>query len=234
MKEASAGPRLSLSYLLKGLKELLYNNPALVMNVFDVQGHLILGHKNVLREGFVGLKTRALEGLENPDRDEKARSFLKSVVICCDAIRDFGMRYAEEAERLAEACEDAQRRQELMAIAERCRRVPFHPPRDFREAVQALWLTECGAFAAYGMTGIFAIGRCDQYLYPFYAKDKAEGRITEEEATGLLEELLIDAQKHPENYRDLVVRISGYSAYFTDIGKTLQDEIIQRTEFHSQ
>ena len=42
---------------------------------------------------------------------------------------------------------------------------------------------------------------------------------------------LIDAQLHPENYRDLVVRVSGYSAYFTDIGKTLQDEIIQRTEF---
>lgn len=43
--------------------------------------------------------------------------------------------------------------------------------------------------------------------------------------------ILLDAQKHPENYRDLAVRVSGYSAYFTDLGKPLQDEIISRTEF---
>jgi formate C-acetyltransferase len=42
---------------------------------------------------------------------------------------------------------------------------------------------------------------------------------------------LRDAQLHPENHRDLVVRVSGYSAYFTDLGKPLQDEIIQRTAF---
>lgn len=65
LREAAAVPRLSLSYLYKGLKELLYNNPALIMNVFDVQGHLILGHKNILREGFAGLKARALDGLRS-------------------------------------------------------------------------------------------------------------------------------------------------------------------------
>lgn len=41
---------------------------------------------------------------------------------------------------------------------------------------------------------------------------------------------LIDAQKHPENYRDLLVRIAGYSAYFTELSKDLQDDIIARTE----
>jgi formate C-acetyltransferase len=39
------------------------------------------------------------------------------------------------------------------------------------------------------------------------------------------------AQLHPEEYKDLVVRVSGYSALFTDLGKPLQDEIISRTEF---
>lgn len=42
---------------------------------------------------------------------------------------------------------------------------------------------------------------------------------------------LRDAQAHPEKYRDLVVRVSGYSAYFTDLGKAIQDEIIARTAF---
>jgi len=43
-------------------------------------------------------------------------------------------------------------------------------------------------------------------------------------------ETLLDAQKHPENYRDLIVRVAGYSAYFVDLGKPVQDEIIARTE----
>jgi pyruvate-formate lyase len=41
-------------------------------------------------------------------------------------------------------------------------------------------------------------------------------------------DLLKDAQKHPEDYRYLLVRVTGYNAYFTTIGKELQDEIIAR------
>jgi formate C-acetyltransferase len=40
--------------------------------------------------------------------------------------------------------------------------------------------------------------------------------------------VLRDAQKHPENYRHLLVRITGYNAYFTAVGRELQDEVIQR------
>ncbi len=42
--------------------------------------------------------------------------------------------------------------------------------------------------------------------------------------------ILLDAQKHPEHYQDLVVRVSGFSAYFNDLQKSIQDEIIARTE----
>jgi formate C-acetyltransferase len=44
-------------------------------------------------------------------------------------------------------------------------------------------------------------------------------------------ETLRQAQAHPEEYRSLVVRVAGYSAYFTELDKALQDEIIRRTEF---
>ena len=40
---------------------------------------------------------------------------------------------------------------------------------------------------------------------------------------------LREAQKHPENYRDLIVRVAGYSDYFNDLGEDLQEEIIKRT-----
>ena len=41
--------------------------------------------------------------------------------------------------------------------------------------------------------------------------------------------ILRDAQKHPENYRDLVVRVAGFSAFFTKLAKGVQDEVIERT-----
>jgi pyruvate formate-lyase/glycerol dehydratase family glycyl radical enzyme len=46
-------------------------------------------------------------------------------------------------------------------------------------------------------------------------------------------ETLIEARKHPENYRNLLVRVAGYSAYFVELSPELQDEIIARTE-HSR
>ena len=42
-------------------------------------------------------------------------------------------------------------------------------------------------------------------------------------------EMLSDAQKHPEKYGDLVIRVAGYAAYFVDLAKGAQDQIIERT-----
>ncbi|MEH6906782.1 choline trimethylamine-lyase [Neobacillus drentensis] len=44
---------------------------------------------------------------------------------------------------------------------------------------------------------------------------------------------LIEAQKHPERYRDLIVRVAGYSAFFVELCKDVQDEIISRTMLKS-
>ena len=42
-------------------------------------------------------------------------------------------------------------------------------------------------------------------------------------------EVLIDAQKHPENHRGLLIRVAGYTAFYVELGKEVQDEIIGRT-----
>lgn len=44
-------------------------------------------------------------------------------------------------------------------------------------------------------------------------------------------EMLIDAKEHPENYQDLLVRVSGYSAYFKDLNEAMKEEIIKRTAY---
>jgi len=41
---------------------------------------------------------------------------------------------------------------------------------------------------------------------------------------------LREAQAHPDEYRDLIVRVAGYSDYFRNLSRALQDEIIERTE----
>jgi len=41
---------------------------------------------------------------------------------------------------------------------------------------------------------------------------------------------LKDAQQNPERHQDLIVRVAGYAAYFVDLTKSLQDDIIARTE----
>lgn len=43
-------------------------------------------------------------------------------------------------------------------------------------------------------------------------------------------ETMLDAQVHPENHRDLIVRVAGYSAFFNDLSRQTQDDIIARTE----
>jgi formate C-acetyltransferase len=45
--------------------------------------------------------------------------------------------------------------------------------------------------------------------------------------------MLRKAQQNPEQHRDLIVRVAGYSDYFVDVGRDLQNEIIARTEQQS-
>ena len=44
-------------------------------------------------------------------------------------------------------------------------------------------------------------------------------------------DMLRDAQEHPDRYRDLIVRVAGFSAYWVELGKPIQDELIARTEY---
>jgi formate C-acetyltransferase len=181
-----------LEFRLNILKMIMVNNPNLMTNVFDTQGHLVLGHTNVIKEGFKGVRERAEKKLlEIRDGEVNKKKFLESVIICCNAVQSFTERFAKLANELAEKENNEIRKSQLLGIAEHCRYVPYNPPRNFYEAVQFLWFTQVIALIAYGTAGVFAIGRPDQYLYPFYRKDIKGGKITEGEATELLEELLI-------------------------------------------
>jgi formate C-acetyltransferase len=62
-----------------------------------------------------------------------------------------------------------------------------------------------------------------------FLRGYAENGGTALQVNMLRPEMLLDAQKNPQDYRHLLVRVTGYNAYFTSIGRELQDEVIART-----
>jgi hypothetical protein len=155
----------------------------------DTQAHIVLGHRRVLERGFRGLRDDARARREQGCSEDQA-GFLEAVEVVAEAMRDFSQRFAVLARAEAEAASPG-RREELLAIAERCARVPWLPPRSFEEAVQALWFTQNAAIITYGAGSGITPGRVDQLLWPFYEADVARGVLDEARARRLLEELII-------------------------------------------
>jgi formate C-acetyltransferase len=176
-------------YALGALQLISGLSPNMVIDVFDVQGHLVLGHHIVMREGFGGIRERAKTQLEKEGKDPQRADFLEAVILSCDAAIAYANRFANESKRLSQIETRESRRDELLAIAENCAWVPANPPRTFYEAIQALWFAQVIAQISYGMAGTCALGRADQYLYPFYRRDIETGDSTQEQMLELLEEL---------------------------------------------
>jgi formate C-acetyltransferase len=158
-----------------------------VGNCGAVPGHIIPNYPKVLRLGFGGIAAE-LEGMRSKETDARKRGFLRSLLICCEAALALSDRYAQEAERLAERERDGVRRAELIEVARVCRKVPREPAETFHEALQALWFSHMLVMAAESYPGPgLSPGRIDQYLYPYYQGDLAEGRLSRDKARELLQ-----------------------------------------------
>lgn len=157
---------------------------------FQTNGHLTISWERILNEGLHGIQGRARKHLSSLHGNDgvtlSRRDFLEGTLLCCNAIETYTLRYAQKAIRLAHKTQSETRRVELLQIADVCRHVPTHPARTFHEAVQAVWLVDLVLHAVVGARD-FALGRLDQYLYPFYQRDLEEGRTTPEDAQELIE-----------------------------------------------
>ena len=151
-----------------------------------------------MRKGFDGIKAEAQAKLDNLDvtteEELKKRSFWESMAIVCEAAGNFGLRYAQEAQEMAEVEKDERRKAELLKIAEVCNRVPKYPARTFQEALQALWFGH-PMIELEDPPNAHSIGRMDQMLYPFYKQDVENGILTREEAHELLESFALKIWK---------------------------------------
>src|SRR5271166_2577884 len=116
--------------------------------------------------------------------------FYEASLILMRAIVRFANRYAELAREMAAKEKDETRKAELIAIAETCERVPEHPARNLREAIQCHFF--CHIIAEIEQVGCgYSEAYLGQNFEPFYQRDKAAGLIGSEEATFMLENLFI-------------------------------------------
>ncbi len=154
-------------------------------------------YKKVIERGFNGIKQEAQEKLASIDVYDRENNlskihFYQAVIVVCESIAAFAGRYAELARNMAIKEKTAQRKRELLKIAEICDRVPANPARNFHEAVQAMWFVHVFSRFEQLITNHASNGRIDQYLYPLYQKDKETGLLTDDQALELLECLWIN------------------------------------------
>ena len=154
-------------------------------------GHTALGDV-IYGKGLLDLKSEVETSLSRLDFLNDPEAFLKQEELramgtAAGAVIRFAERHAEKAEEMAANESNPQRQDELRKIAEVCRHVPAHAPRDFWEALQAYWFTHLGVISELNTWDSFCPGRLDQHLYPFYEQGLADGTLTRDRAKELLE-----------------------------------------------
>ena len=150
-----------------------------------------LAHSSVdfykcIYKGFEELKKEIREEIAATDPAEEVKiTYLSACIITLDAVICFANRYADLAEDMAEKEPDEKRREELLEIAQVCRRVPAFPARSFREGLQSMWFVDLGLRIEGPALGI-TFGRPDQFLYPLYKADMDSGKLNEVDAEELI------------------------------------------------
>ncbi len=164
-------------------------------------GHTVADGK-IYEKGFLDFKNEIEEEVErldfinDPDAyDKKAQ--LTGMAISCDAIIIYGQRYAKYARELASKETNPKRKEELLWIANNCTIVPAHKPETFAQALQMYWFVHVGVTTELNTWDSFSPGRLDQYIYPFYKKEKEEGTIDYHKARELLECFWIKFNNQP-------------------------------------
>ncbi len=150
--------------------------------------HHTIGYEKVLRLGLLGLIREAESQLAGAATDSE-RSFLSAAIAGNRALIRVAERLGEEASRMLGDTRDPHVRRRLARIAATAPRVPAGPAASFYEALSAI------VFLFYVLpsiegNGVSVFGHIDRLLDPYYRRDVADGRLTEDEARDLVSAFL--------------------------------------------
>ena len=186
-----------------------------------------LGHTSldntIYHKGALDMKKEIAEArakldfINDPEATAKDEQ-LQGMDISCDAVIIFAERHADLAEKMAAEEKDEKRKAELLKIADVCRWVPAHAPRDFWEAVQMYWFVHLATITELNGWDAMSPGHLDQHLGPFYEKGIADGTLTRDEAKELLACLFIKVNNTPAPPKvGVTAKESGTYNDFTNI-----------------
>lgn len=142
-------------------------------------GHIAWDWNTILLHGTDGIRERCEMGLLRHGSDPKSVEFYTGVKIMLDALEQWNEKHVTVLLEMGKAEE-----------AEICRRVPKHPARTFREALQSFFMQFIVVMKE-NPHGGNSPGRLDYYLWPFLERDLKNGVCTLDEARELIEELFI-------------------------------------------
>lgn len=171
---------------------------------------LCIDYGRALNEGLESMIAECDAELEKNRYFDK-RSFergitLQAMKLSLQGLVNYASRFSRLAAEMAETETNPQRKKELEEISEICARVPARPARTFREAMQCFWFM----FLMINPAPTPAIGRFDQYMYPFYKADIDAGCITDDEVLELLGMLRIRCMElNQQSGREIRKRTSG-------------------------
>ena len=200
-----------------------YNELAKGMS-FSPQGthitsaHMAPDYAKLVRIGVKGLldevncRLAALD-LNMPENIEKCE-FYECCKMELEALVRLQHRYADKARAMAESA-DGKRKQELLDIAEMMDRVPEHPPRTFREGLEAIH------FYNVMMWDLYYFGRVDRFLIDLYRADVEAGRLNYEDAVELYACFLL----MPEAYILPNVALDAMVGGTDEAGNTVENEV---------
>ncbi|MBT4521390.1 MAG: hypothetical protein HOC23_15430 [Halieaceae bacterium] len=149
--------------------------------------------EKIIKQGLRALIDEASAKIEefkaSSEADIDKLYFWESVIIVNEALITYAHRHADHAEALALTCDDEQRREDLLAMAEVCRHVPEHPARSMQEGMQtAMFMLLAVKLETPHLPG--DSGRMDQYLWDLYKADINEGRLDQQRAVNLFDSYL--------------------------------------------
>ncbi|WP_245832405.1 trans-4-hydroxy-L-proline dehydratase [Massilibacteroides vaginae] len=185
-------------------------------------GHTALDGK-IYKTGLLDLKKRIAGELEKLDfmNDVEAtdkQEELMAMSISCDAAILLAERHADMAEEMASTEKDLKRAAELRKIAEVCRWVPAHAPRNFWEAIQMYWFVHLGTITELNGWDAMNPGHFDQHLQSFFEKGVADGELTRDDAKELLSCFWVKVNNHTAPPKvGITAKESGTYNDFTNI-----------------
>ena len=154
-------------------------------NITAGDGHIVVDYASLVRRGLPDIareveRRRDALHLFEP-QDVRKLYFYRAAAIALNGLLEYIARFAALAKEQAADTSDPERRQELEHIAARCDALCQRAPQSFVEAVQLVWFVHVALHIETNGHSL-SLGRIDQYLYPFFAADMRNGRLSRQEA----------------------------------------------------